>query len=446
MAGCQAAADDAGVRRWESEHFVYYSSERDGSVCPGVVATLERHFAAIRSTLGLEWPDGHKVAYHKFRSQRGLRGAGVCSARNAACFIVGRGVFTTKAFDLHELVHAYLEPLGNSHPVLEEGIAAALACDLNATASPPEMTLADAFSEHNWASNERAERRALYQAAAWFTADVLRRQGGSGFTALYRELRLGQSLETMQGVYARLFAEPLSVAWQRALSSEGTQTACVPSWECASSEYPTAGAVPWFERCEQDDRAYAVTLTEPSWIGVEWTGPGVRFEACDESYLATAEPVPRSEMAWKLLAPGRYFVASGRADIAVGLTLEGAAHRATDATACETLESMSASFPRALTIELAADTVPPSPSETWLRIDDVEREGSSDYRVTCSADLEVQWCRSCDAFTCERVCDPADEVPVRRFGDEDIVLRLRRRAAATASFAPSWLELVRAEH
>jgi hypothetical protein len=132
LLGCSRSERQEGVTvgpqrlRWESEHFVLHSQSDDSSWCQGVLNTLEHHFEVLQQTLGFSWPQGARVEYHKFANQKALRAEGVCSGSNDACFFADKGVYTTDPLELHELVHAYLVPLGDSHPVLEEGIAEAL--------------------------------------------------------------------------------------------------------------------------------------------------------------------------------------------------------------------------------------------------------------------------------------------------------------------------------
>jgi hypothetical protein len=441
--------DESSLGRvWESEHFVYHSRHGDDSVCEGVLGTLEGHFAAVRAAVGFPWTPGKRVVYKKFLDHLDLRRANACTLFNEACFVAEDGLSSSDAFDLHELAHAYLVELGNSHPALEEGIAEALSCGRASGPTSTELTLSELFDNARWDASARGRRQQLYRAAARLVAEIVRAHGSERFLALYAAARRGQTLTAVDAVSRELLGETLEAVWQRAVKNRELDAACLISWECAAKPFPTGADATWFSRCEQDDRVFTLQSSEPMWMGEESVGPSVRFGTCPSrtsvATIADFAPVavPESEMAWKMLRSGRYFVAGRDSRVPPGITLRGGAGESSTPAQCDVDEPLEARFARALVVELDGAVVFDGRSPPfWVRIRDIERQRSSDYTLRCSSGVQASWCPSCDAQSCEPVCEPRNELPLRRFSEDDIVLRVDSLAPG-----PHWIELVRRDH
>jgi hypothetical protein len=98
-------------RLWESEHFRYHLRSDEAAACEGVTEQLERHFAIVRDYLGFPWPAGAKVDYYKFRDQLDYARESDCPEYGSSCVRDG-AVLTARILQHHELIHAYLAPLG----------------------------------------------------------------------------------------------------------------------------------------------------------------------------------------------------------------------------------------------------------------------------------------------------------------------------------------------
>lgn len=402
----------------------------DPTWCRGLLATLEHHFDVMQSTLGFDWPVGKSLAYHGFSDQRALRAGSPCTGANDACFFADRGVFTTKPLDLHELVHAYLAPLGDSHVVLEEGLAEALSCAGQPQHPAPELALTDAFELSAWAAAQRPERRELYSASAWFVADVFRRHGRGPLLELYGAVRREHPLATVAETFQRVLGEPLDTAWRRALASSVPDGACIRAFECAAPDMTHSLDREWFQRCEQDDHGFTLELDAPKWLAQRARGRGVLLGSCD------AHPTPHAfrtnaglggndgESFWLALDAGRYFVRKRHARTGLELELRPLAQSL--GPECSALDPLPASF--LLTLDLAFDPVELGPSPQWIRVRDLEPARTRAYAIECSGDLEVEVCTGCDPTTCRAGCGEETEA-VSGASSEHVVLRVRSPAS-----------------
>lgn len=421
-------------RRWESQHFVVHSARDDASWCEGVLGTLERHFETLQSALGFPWPDGARVEYHKFEDQKALRAARVCSGNNDACFFADKGVFTTEPLEMHELVHAYLAPLGDSHPVLEEGIAEALSCAAQSSSKAPEVTPTEAFDLGAWSDAARGERRALYRAAAWFTAGVFRTHGKERFLALYRGLRRNHSLSEARQIFRDEMGAELDVVWNQTLTSTAPDAACLRAWECAASDATGSLERAWFQRCEQDDHGFTVRLQEPTWLLQQSPGRGVLLGSCGERPTPHAARVNAGlggndgELFWLALGPGRYFAQKKAPSTELNLDLRPLERSL--GSECSTLEPLPASF--RVGFALGFDAAQLSPSPSWVRMRDLDPKRGTGYAVECTGSVVAALCASCDPASCGDACSTRTEPP----GIADVVggeLALRVHATASES-------------
>lgn len=420
---------------WQSEHFVVHARSDDKSWCQGVLGTLEHHFAVMQDTLGFAWPEGARVQYHKFENQLQLRAAGVCSRNNDACFFADKGVYTTAPLELHELLHAYLAPLGNSHPVLEEGIAEALSCVGQPQSAAKPVPLAEAFSVDAWSSPNRAERRSLYRAAAWFVGEQFRRLGKERFLQLYTSLRRGQDLARVRAVFSRVAGEELDAAWQRALSNPDPDGACIRAWECAAPDASHSLERPWFQRCEQDDHGFTFTLDTPTWVKQQAPGRGALLGSCGPRPTPHAARINRAlggndaELFWLALGPGKYFVQ--KRDAATRLQLAARPLAQSLGADCRSLDPLPASF--VLGYEIAFGEGQLGPSPLWLVLRDTDPEAVPRYSVECSAGVVVRGCASCDESSCQSLC--GGETPPTLVTDGRLLLNVQSTTAGAATIA-----------
>jgi hypothetical protein len=242
----------ASSRLWTSEHFIYESRPNDAAVCEGILTTLERHRAAVTGFLGISGPPT-RTRYMKFRGLADLRYAGHCSTDSAACFFAGVGIETQERFERHELIHAYLAYLGDSHKLLEEGVAEALSCGVKLPLFE-ELDWQRAFSQAAWQASTVVERRHLYQAGSWFVAYLLRTWPRENFIELYTHVHPGTDAVRVASVFQGIYGETLPDVWKRALSSRDPTAGCVYAYECATDDLAASAPSRWGEACDAGDQ------------------------------------------------------------------------------------------------------------------------------------------------------------------------------------------------
>lgn len=160
---------------WSSAHFDYYTRAGDSSVCESVTETLERHRKAVIGYLGL--PDGdERIDYRKFRDARDYLSSSSCP--DAGACTVEEHLETPLVLDEHELIHAYLRPVGRPPALLAEGVAQALSC-LGLPSEKPDARLEwrDAVA--------RGATREVYPLARWFVGYLLSASEPKVFLELY---------------------------------------------------------------------------------------------------------------------------------------------------------------------------------------------------------------------------------------------------------------------
>jgi hypothetical protein len=273
-------------------------------------------------------------------------------------------------------------------------------------------------------------------------------------------VRRSDDLAAIAGHYEKEMGTSLAADWQRARVSGEPDAACLRFWECAAEPLAQDGVGSWLSSCAQDDHAFTLSLDEPTWVGLESRDPSVVFGACHsdgeraaastENERAAASTVSErtgastenertaSELSWRLEAPGRYFLGKRDPSVALGVHLR----ELSSASLCEDVEPLETTFFGSFDVEVSGAELAARGAALVLRIDDVAREGTSDYAVECSDGLAASWCRGCDTFGCEPACGDHGAA-FRRFSDDDIVLRLSARAGRTGS---QWVKVVRADH
>lgn len=254
-------------RIWQAPGLVYVSDPRD-TVCEGVVETLISHRRAIVNTLRLDDEAVGQVRYHKFLDYPDLRKRGNCSPHSSACFFREVGIQSFQPFEQHELVHAYLAHLGDSHKLIEEGVAEALACGA-VTPARPNVSVELAWSAAAWASTDVAELRRLYQAGAWFVAYLLKHYDRALFAPFYQRVQPGHEANEVAHVFEAMYGDDLATVWQRALTQPNRDGPCVYAFACSVppiSSFPHAPAQT-ADACTARPPYVTVQLDGTSWLG-----------------------------------------------------------------------------------------------------------------------------------------------------------------------------------
>jgi hypothetical protein len=91
----------------------------------------------MQDYLGFPWPTDLKVDYYKFLDKDDYFRNSECPNDSDSC-ARDSAIFSPHPLQDHELVHAYLAPLGFPPAFFVEGIASVLACDEVFTLGDPE--------------------------------------------------------------------------------------------------------------------------------------------------------------------------------------------------------------------------------------------------------------------------------------------------------------------
>src|SRR5438477_8385794 len=123
--GATACGPDLPDRLWRSDNVRYFSRADDDGVCPAILDELEQHGQVIADVLMLHFRT--TVSYYKFNGVDDFTQHADCGPEAKAC-APNATVRSPVDFDRHELIHAYLSPVGRPPWLLAEGAAVALSC------------------------------------------------------------------------------------------------------------------------------------------------------------------------------------------------------------------------------------------------------------------------------------------------------------------------------
>ncbi len=207
-----------------SERFVYYVRDQDRALCPAQTELLEQHATVFTELLALDASSWAKVHYYKYADAADLNAAGKCGGIGDACTFAPE-IHTTRAFDQHELFHAYTANAWK--PVLfAEGVAEALTC----------RTLNRAQScSGDWRAllNQRGSQ-AVYDCGARLIYRLLTRGPPSQLTSLAARIGASSDPERFASAVRERYGVELDAIWNGEVLGESRY--CVPFWECAGEE------------------------------------------------------------------------------------------------------------------------------------------------------------------------------------------------------------------
>jgi hypothetical protein len=241
-------------RLWESAHFRYHTRIDDPQPCEAVLVQLERHFGLLQGYLGFAWPAGRKVDYYKFVDQADYLANSGCSAGSDSCASDSE-VMSPHVLQDHELIHAYLAPLGTPPAFFVEGAAGVLACRhlfVVQNFKPWREVVTEAFGTKFG--------RAYYE-GPWFVGYLLDRFGPASFLALYGRLDYRTATaDTIAGEFASVYGESLDAVWNAGLDA-GASLRCVNLWNCSGPSLPLDGSIQTLEStCDGSDNSRTFTL------------------------------------------------------------------------------------------------------------------------------------------------------------------------------------------
>jgi len=333
-------------RLWESAHFRYHSRESDAGTCEAVLLQLERHFEGMQAYLGFTWPEGRKVDYYKFLDLADYLDNSECPENSGGCSNEST-IRSPFRLEEHELIHAYLAPLGLPPEFFVEGVASALACSLP---EPPPL------EPRRWqdlvAISPGDQEYDEYFYGGWFVSDLLHRYGPEPFLALYQRLD-GQSasVEQISSAFASVYGITLDSAWNTS-SASGYRTRCVNFWKCSGPDLPLDGSPQSvMHACDGSDNTRTLQLDTATGVllnleGMYIFGP----TSCDEElpYAVSGDLVGGiTESSIFPLSAGKYFIeAMSNEEATFGVrTLSGNAF-SQDCAALETIALNLDDFPR----------------------------------------------------------------------------------------------------
>lgn len=407
-------------RQLVSNGFRYVARE-DDAIEPELLTHMGEHRRAIERYLRLDPQAVGEVSYHKFRDPKDLHKRGHCSPASAACYYRKWGVEASTAFERHELIHAYVAHWGDSHRLLEEGLADALSCD-EYLPQKVDVTVEDAFSRRAWLSLDEAYVKRLYAAGARFTASLVRHYGPDRFREFYARTLPSYEYEQAQAAFADVFGANLADAWQRAHQTDVVDAACLRAFECSLPDVGNVGET-------QADATFTLTVKPGELLQfVNDERRPWKLGACDEHLVLPYEGERlrasgqlRGQAQWLALAAGKYWVELG----ASRLTRLPLYQHVVDPAQCknavpldvgdqgEVFFALDASVAPVDTAPVhlaevrkpggAATDLPVSLNALALRL----RVGSSaslPVTMECSDTARVELCTACDYMQCQVAC------------------------------------------
>ena len=212
-------------RLWRSEHVRYFTRAGDDSVCPAMLGQMEEHAQVIGDALGIERP---LVTYYKYPDEIDFDAYAECGDGASAC-ARNAAVYSTDAFDRHELIHAYLAPYGLPPRLFIEGAAVALSCQ-----HYPRPT-------GSWRDALTADRSSpqLYGAGGWLVSYLMRMFRKTWFVNLYGSLQINATADEIDAVFRSIYGMALDDVWAAAIG--GRQAPVLCPWECGRPAFEADG-------------------------------------------------------------------------------------------------------------------------------------------------------------------------------------------------------------
>ena len=171
-----------------------------------------------------------------------------------------------RAFNPHELVHAYLRDTGFPPALLLEGAAVALSC-----ASWRRPQPAVSWREAYGLSTSGPRANEVYNAGGWLAGYLLATRGTRAFVDLYRDAGDGQSAAEFAATFTRIYGESLDDVWTEMIAA-GRPPAFCP-WECSRPQAPLDGVTPVASDAACGvEPTHAITLAQPSELVATLTG------------------------------------------------------------------------------------------------------------------------------------------------------------------------------
>ena len=241
-------------RVWESAHFRYHTRNGDDGACEAVLEQLERNFELTHAYLGFVWPIGRKVDYYKFRDNDDYLSNSECPVDSGSC-ADGSTIQSPDTLEEHELIHAYLAPMGRPPAFFVEGVASVLACEA------PSSELVNPKQWRDVVSLPFSDRFHVYVEGEWFVGYLLFRYGPDSFLSLYENLHdASASPDQIATTFASVYGESLDTVWNAGLASS-YKSRCVNLWKCSGRALQLDGSPQgFFQACDGSDNTRTFEL------------------------------------------------------------------------------------------------------------------------------------------------------------------------------------------
>jgi hypothetical protein len=288
-----------------SQYFEYHDQVNE-SLCPGLLALLDKHAEMIGGLLGLSLsPDATPFRYYRYESLEGYMEAfpgsgGIC---------IGDSVYSFEYFEPHELVHAYVfRAWGGwlSNGLLREGIAVALSCS-------PMVPLA--LASYDWRDflHLGSYSDAGYTLAGHFATYLIRQYGMQKFSQLYHAVPDEADAADFEAEFARLYPVSMDQAWQSASKAgklDSGLSGCLGDWDCWTTDPPLGLGEEIAQDCTTGiHRTLTVGDGQNGVILLKSGSDLVVWKTCWEDagpYLVINDGPDLSTVHWILMDPGTY--------------------------------------------------------------------------------------------------------------------------------------------
>jgi hypothetical protein len=211
--------------RWHTAHFDYAARLDDTATCSDVTSVLENHWAFWHSRLSLAAEAAPPIQYFKFRDTDDLRGSGGCAYGGCTD---GTRVKTSKAFDPHELIHAYLGAHSAPPPPLfAEGAAVAFSCDWDGL---PVPAMVPGWRDLLAPVARSPQFYSLYPLAGQLVRHLVSQYGIDKFMGFYRSVAGDLTADVVAARFTAAFGVALDDVWSQAAGPD--RPICLYWWEC----------------------------------------------------------------------------------------------------------------------------------------------------------------------------------------------------------------------
>lgn len=419
-------------------HGFRYIARSDDPVGADVLETLGQHRRAIEAYLKLDPAAIGDITYHKFRDRDDLRKRGHCSEAIAACYYRQWGVEAHVPFEAHELIHAYVAHWGDSHRLLEEGLAEALTCE-RFLPQKVDFDAQYAFSLEAWASVDVAEVKRLYAAGARFVTHVVETFGVERFRAFYTRTQPADEYAQVSETFIRVFGQELDEEWQRANTIDRADAGCLYAYECNQAVLPrdkTAGPNTRGTVKVEGNEVFRFTKAadhHPWRLGVCHAREPLAYES--ERLRSTG--VVRGDEHWLALARGTYWFDTGssRLERVAPSSVFVSEEQCSTATPIDVSAAgevfFAFSHESVRGVGRGSEATAGEPSALVLRLG-LGSSATQYAAMECSDSARVEVCTECDYMQCQPVCDPG-RTPSLLLSD-GAVLKVTPRPAANLWF------------